>query len=187
MLKIEIRRPQIDDSLELNRFFSTVIMDTFLKEGLSEMHDEIESEIESKKQHLKCDFDSKGENRCFFIASEKSCKKIIGTIEYGPASELINNCTDGALSEVYEIGTVFVHPDYQLRGVGKLLLNVMFLTFLNKGIKEFCLDSGYANAQKVWTKTFGEPDYLLKDYWGKGSDHMIWRRDTDHIPIVFSK
>ncbi len=186
-MNIEIKRPRIEDSQELNQFFRTVIMDTFAKEGLSEMVDEIENELESKKQNLKCDFDSNGMNRCFFTASEKRGNKMIGTIEYGPASELINNCTDGALSDLYEIGTVFVHPDYQNRGIGRLLLNVMFLTFINKGIKEFCLDSGYANAQKVWTKTFGEPDYLLRDYWGKGSDHMIWRRDTKDMPIVFNR
>lgn len=35
--------------------------------------------------------------------------------------------------------------------------------------------NGYTSAQKVWKKKFGEPDYLLKDYWDPGNDHMIWR------------
>lgn len=50
--------------------------------------------------------------------------------------------------------------------------------------KEFCLDSGYTNAQKVWKKKFGEPDYLLKDYWGEGFDHMIWRGRTNDGVVV---
>ncbi|MDX8360521.1 GNAT family N-acetyltransferase [Cytobacillus sp. IB215316] len=186
MLNIEIRRPRSGDKIELNQFFSTVIKDTYAREGLSELFDEIENEIENKKQYLKCDFDSNGRNRYFLIASDKNDNKIIGTIEYGPASELINSCTGSILKELYEVGTVFVHPDFQHRGIGTLLLNVMFLTLLNRGIKEFCLDSGYTNAQKVWKKKFGEPDYLMKDYWGEGFDHMIWRRWTNDIPIIFN-
>jgi len=185
VLKIDIRRPQIEDNDELNQFFSTVIKHTFAREGLAELLDDIESEIESKKKYLKSDLDTNGTNRYFLIASEKNDADIIGTIEYGPASELIRTCTDGALNEMYEIGTVFVHPDYQGRGVGTLLLNVMFLTFLNRGIQEFCLDSGYANAQKIWKRKFGEPDYWLKDHWGDGADHMIWQKSMNDVSINF--
>ncbi|MGG2065709.1 N-acetyltransferase family protein [Bacillus sp. S14(2024)] len=187
MCNVEIRRPRIEDIEELYQFFSTTIKDTFAREGLSELVDDIEREIESKKQYLKCDFDSNGRNRYFLIAVDTNCNKVIGTIEYGPASELINICTDRALKELYEVGTVFVLPEYQRRGIGTLLLNVMFLTLLNRDIKEFCLDSGYTNAQKIWKKKFGEPDYLLKDYWGEGCDHMIWKIRTDDMSIIFSK
>jgi GNAT superfamily N-acetyltransferase len=89
------------------------------------------------------------------------------------------------LKELAEVGTVFVHPDYQKQGIGNLLLNVMVLTFQNKGIEEFCLDSGYTNAQKIWKKKFGEPDYLLEYFWGKGYHHMIWRRRISEISIMF--
>jgi GNAT superfamily N-acetyltransferase len=179
LYNVEIRRPRIEDCEELHQFFTTVIKDTYAREGLSQLIDDIENEIENKKQYLKWDFESNGKNRYFLVALDKNSNKIIGTIEYGPASELIAMCTDGALKEWYEVGTVFVHPDYQRVGIGTLLLNEMFLTLKNKGIKEFCLDSGYTNAQKVWKKKFGEPDYLLKDYWGEGFDHMIWRRCTN--------
>ncbi|PGZ95438.1 GNAT family N-acetyltransferase [Bacillus pseudomycoides] len=187
MYNAEIRSPRIEDIEELNQFFSITIKDTFAREGLSDLLDDIEKEIENKKQYLKCDFDSSGRNRYFLIAVDKSCNKVIGTIEYGLASELINICTNGALRDLYEVGTVFVLPEYQRHGIGTLLLNVMFLTLLNRGIKEFCLDSGYTNAQKIWKKKFGEPDYLLKDYWGDGCDHMIWKRCIDDMPIIFSK
>ncbi|MFC7783430.1 MULTISPECIES: GNAT family N-acetyltransferase [unclassified Rossellomorea] len=185
MPTIEIRRPGIEDQEELNQFFSTVIKHTFYSEGISEMVDDIENEIASKKRYLKSDLESNGKDRYFLIASEKGGTDIMGTIEYGPASELIRTCTDGALNEIYEVGTVFVHPDYQGRGVGTLLLNVMFLTFLNRGIQEFCLDSGYALAQKIWKGKFGEPDYWLKDYWGIGSDHMIWKKSMNDVSINF--
>ena len=44
-----------------------------------------------------------------------------------------------------------------------------------RGMEEFCLDSGYKSAQKIWLNKFGTPEYCLKDYWAKGFDHMIWR------------
>lgn len=167
-MKIENRRPSMEDMDELNRFFSKVIRDTFEKEGISEMVGDMKDEIECKKQYLKTDLESNGENRYFLIGLDG--KEIVGSIEYGPVSELIVSCTDGALSGLSEIGTVFVHPDYQRRGIGTLLLNVMLLTLQNRGISEFCLDSGYSSAQKVWKKKFGEPDYLLQNYWGEGYD-----------------
>ncbi|HEL2030490.1 MULTISPECIES: GNAT family N-acetyltransferase [Bacillota] len=100
---------------------------------------------------------------------------IVGTIEYGPASDLINSCTHGKYKNLYEIGTVFVRPDYQGQGIGNLLLNAMIQELQCKGIKEFCMDSGYSNAQKIWRKRFGEPEYFLENYWAEGQHHLIWK------------
>ncbi|WP_002147617.1 GNAT family N-acetyltransferase [Bacillus cereus] len=185
MYNVEIRRPNSDDIDELYMFFRIVITNTYKNEGLSQLLDDIENEINTKKQYLKNDFDSNGESRYFLLALDTNNDKIIGTIEVGPASTLINSCTDGVLKDLYEIGTVFVLTEYQRKGVGSLLLNTMFLTLLGKGITEFCLDSGYKNAQKIWKKKFGEPSYVLKDYWGGASDHMIWKKDLYDIPIIF--
>ncbi|EJV72272.1 GNAT family acetyltransferase [Bacillus mycoides] len=185
MYNVEIRRPNLDDIDELNLFFRIVITNTYKNEGLSQLLDDIENEINSKKQYLKNDFDSNGESRYFLLAIDTNNDKIIGTIEIGPASTLINSCTGGVLKDLYEIGTVFVLTEYQRKGIGSLLLNAMFLTLLGKGITEFCLDSGYKNAQKIWKKKFGEPSYVLKDYWGESSDHMIWKKSLHDIPIIF--
>jgi GNAT superfamily N-acetyltransferase len=171
--KIEIKRPRIENIKELKAFFRIVITDTFIKEGLGERLKDINDEVEVKEKYLVRDFDSNGKNRYFLIALNGD--KIIGSIEYGLASDLICNCTNNSYKNLFEVGTLFVHPDYQRMGVGNLLLNSIYSVLQNKGIKEFCLDSGYTNAQKIWKKKFGEPDYLLKDYWDKGYDHMIWR------------
>ncbi len=183
MQDVEIRRARIDDLEELNKFFRTVITDTFAKQGLARLVDGIEKEIEDKVNCVNIDLKSDKEDRHYFIALDND--KVIGTIEYGPVSKLINDCTNGALKELFEIGTVFVHPYYQKRGIGNLLLNVMYLTLQNKGIEEFCLDSGYTNAQKIWKRKFGKPDYVLKDYWEAGYDHMIWRKRIKDMSIVF--
>ncbi|NRD80050.1 GNAT family N-acetyltransferase [Bacillus sp. BRMEA1] len=184
MLNIELRRPKQDDTFELWSFFNRVIQDTFHEEGISEMQDQIKNEIESKKQLLQCDFDSNGETHFFWLAIDKTNHKIIGTIEYGPVSDLIINASNGQLKDCVEIGTVFVDVAYQKQGVGTLLWNVMYITLQSKGMKEFCLDSGYSNAQKIWTKKFGKPDYVLEDYWGNGYHHMIWKRRTDEAAII---
>ena len=102
---------------------------------------------------MKSDFDSNGESRYFLLAIDTSNNKIIGTIEIHSASTLINSCTGGVLKNLYEIGTVFILPEYQRKGIGSLLLHTMFLTLLSRGITEYCLDSGYKNAQSIWTKS----------------------------------
>ncbi|WP_025028958.1 GNAT family N-acetyltransferase [Caldalkalibacillus mannanilyticus] len=183
MKNIEIKRPSKTDFDRLIDFFRLVIIDTFTKEGISHLKDDIEKEIKNKIHYLHMDLESNGKDRYFLIALEHN--QVIGTIEYGPISQLINDCTQGEFEDLVEVGTLFVHPDHQKLGIGTLLLNTVYLTLQSHGINEFCLDSGYNGAQKVWKKKFGEPDYLLKDYWGRGYDHMIWRNNIKEIPINF--
>ena len=63
----------------------------------------------------------------------------------------------------------------------------MFLTLKARGITEFCLDSGYTNAQTIWKKKFGKPHYLLKDYWNAGCHHMIWKVSVKYSPPTICK
>jgi len=170
---VNIGRPTTADLEQLNDFFRTVIIDTFIKEGIGDQLNDINEEIEVKKRYLTSDFESNGKERYFLIAFYGD--KIIGSIEFGPANEIIRNVSNHAFETLFEVGTVFVHPDYQRNGVGNLLLKAVYETLRNNGIKEFCLDSGYKSAQLIWKKKFGEPDIVLKDYWGKNFDHMIWR------------
>ena len=46
------------------------------------------------------------EKTLLLLAIDTNNDKIIGTIEVGPASTLINSCTGGVLKDLYEIGTV---------------------------------------------------------------------------------
>jgi len=179
LLKVEIRRPRIEDLEELHQFFRTVLTDIFAREGLAELVDDIEADIESKKKYLQMDFETNGEKRYFLIALAKN--KIIGTITCGNANELIQECTNGTLRATIEIGTIYVLSEYQRQGVGNQLLAEMLKTLMARGIQEFCLDSGFKSAQSIWKKKFGEPEYWLKDYWGQGQDHMIWKIPTKGV------
>ncbi|WP_226087628.1 GNAT family N-acetyltransferase [Mesobacillus sp. S13] len=173
MLTVEIRRPKPEDREKLNDFFRTVITDTFIQEGIGDQLDDLNEEIKGKRRYLESDYLSNGENRYFLIAFQGD--KIIGSIEYGPANEIIRKCAKNSYDHLLEVGTVFVHPDYQRNGVGNLLLKAMYDTLHQRGIEEFWLDSGYKRAQSIWKKKFGEPEILLKNYWGEDFDHMIWR------------
>ncbi|WP_425589795.1 GNAT family N-acetyltransferase [Fictibacillus fluitans] len=171
---MDIRRPSKEDQEELNQFFASVIKHTFKKEGLSHLTEEMEEELRQKKGFLESDLISKGKKYYFLVAADVISSQIIGTIACGPANALIIRCANGALKDWKEIGTVYVHPDYQKQGVGSALLNHLLADMKRKGITHYCLDSGYKQAQAVWKKKLGEPEYLMKNYWGEGSHHMIW-------------
>ncbi|MNB75368.1 hypothetical protein D3C75_220110 [compost metagenome] len=184
MNEVIIRRPVIEDSDELNRFFETVIGDAFRREGLGELAQEIEGEIAAKVQALQADLDTDGTAGTFYIALQEG--RIRGTIEIGPVTGLILSCTQGQLEGMTEVKSVLVHPDVQGRGLGSLLWSVAGVAMASRGITDFCFDSGYREAQRVWTRKFGPPDYVMKDYWGSGNSHMIWTRSVSDIKVRFS-
>lgn len=179
MMPIIITRPTKEEVEALHDFFETVITDTFRKEGIGDKKEDLIAEIETKKHYLAMDLESNGENRYFLIAKIEN--RIMGSIEYGSSSELICQITNDKLRDIKEIGTVFVHPEYQRRGVGSLLLKAIYEELDKNKLKVFCLDSGYKHAQDVWKKKFGVPDYLIKDYWDIGYDHMIWKLKLEDI------
>jgi len=172
--RFEIRRPRTTDTEELHELFSLVITDTFTKEGLSELHEDQHSEWEMKKCYLQWDLESNGTMRYFLLAVDKDENKIVGTIEYGSANDLIRKTVKEDLTDIPEIGTIFVLPRYQNRGVGTMLLEKMLTLLQSQSVNGFCLDSGYKTAQAIWQKKFGSPTYILNHYWGKDNHHMIW-------------
>lgn len=179
MLDIDISRAKIEDRELINDFFRLVLIDTFNKNEISELVDTLNNEIEDKRHCLDQDFESAGKDRCFLIAKDKNL--VVGTAEYGLPNDLILSCTNGELKEIKEIGTVFVHPDYQRKEIGRKMFVSILSEMKKDGIKEFCLDSGYKIAQRIWIKKLGKPQYHLKNYWSKDSDHMIWRIKLEDV------
>ena len=78
------------------------------------------------------------------------------------------------LKEVPEMGTAFVHPDHQGQGIASTLLEELKREMRSRDIREFCLDSGYQRAQRIWKKKFGSPRYTFQNYWAEGVSHEIW-------------
>jgi GNAT superfamily N-acetyltransferase len=154
------------------RVFETSIPDTYEKEGLGHMHEEMLREIEHKKHLLDTSLNRKGSGIYFIFA--KIRETVVGTISFGPCGEDIKKCTEGQLDNVGELGSLYVLPPYQDQGFGSRMINAMLEHLRSQGIKQFCLDSGYKRAQKRWLRKFGEPYRVAKDYWGPGANHMIW-------------
>jgi GNAT superfamily N-acetyltransferase/predicted esterase len=177
--EIVIDRPKPKDEEASNDFFKSILTYTFESNGIDGMAEDLELEIKTKIKYLKQDIDSDGEKRHFLIA--KMADNIVGTIEFGPANELITACNDAYLSSLPEIGSVFVDPKYHNLGIASKMLDAIYAILKQRGFDTFCLDSGYGNAQKVWTHKFGAPKITLKDHWGEGLDHMIWQVAIDSV------
>lgn len=170
---VMIRRPVKEDIHQIEKFFRIVLEDTFRKEGIEENIYDMLEELASKKRYLASDFHSGVEERYFLIAV--SGREILGTMESGKQSKLLLNLTKGKLSHLPEVGTAFVHPDHQGQGIASLLLEEMEKELERKGFAEYCLDSGYQRAQKIWFSKFGTPCYIFENYWAQGVSHMIWK------------
>ncbi|MCH4886123.1 GNAT family N-acetyltransferase [Acidaminobacter sp. JC074] len=168
-----IRRPVIDDLNDLETFFLLVIKDTYEKEGLGHLEEDISNEVNEKMNFIKEDIEGKADNRYFLLSIKDD--KIVGSAAYGPSGHLIYDHMP-ELKDVLELGSVLVDPNYQGQGIGSDLVSAI-LTQLKTFKSDFCLDSGYTIAKKIWTKRFGQPSKVLKDFWGPGYDHYIWHRN----------
>lgn len=174
-----IRELHSEDLEYLHEFYRFVINHTFKREGIAHLKEEIEMEIETKKKYLEEAVLTNGKKRYFLVALVEN--QIIASIGYGPVGDLILQETDGEYRHLPEVGSLYVHPQFQKQGVGSKLLQEIFLVLKRNGFKESCFDSGYKEAQQMWKNKFGTPTILLKDYWGEGEHHMIWRRQVNHV------
>lgn len=179
---IEVFRPCMGDIPAIEAFFEFVLTDTFERNGYFDLNELRDSEIKLKKEMLRLDLLSENPEH-FFLGAKLEDGTIVGTIATGPANEDILKCTENAYQGIPEIGTLFIHPEYQKQGIASRLIQEIERYLLSKGHESYCLDSGYQLAQKTWTQEFGEPQYLIKDHWGEGADHMIWKVKIRSISI----
>lgn len=169
---LSIERLTKDDIKSAYTVFEVSITDAFQKEGIGDFKEDILREIQHKKNLLNSALDNPDSKIYFLVA--KVADKVIGTISFGPCGNDIKNSTNGELDSIGELGSLYILPDYQNKGVGSELINSM-INHLNKlGIEEFCLDSGYSRAQERWIKKFSKPYIIAKDYWGEDADNMVW-------------
>lgn len=152
--------------------FQRTIRDAFEQEGLGDLEAEIAAEIECKQTLLRCALENPEPDVHFLVA--KIDDTVIGTVSYGPCGKDIRRCTKNQLKEIGELGSLYVLPEYQGRGVGSALIEAMIRYLHELGIEYFCLDSGYKHAQGKWLRKFGAPFIVAKDYWGQGGDHIVW-------------
>ncbi len=167
-----IKKPMETDVSKLQDFLELVISDTSKKEG-GEEEEFILEEVRGKMKVLKNYLQHPDKDTSFLIAVDG--EQIIGTISSSFCRGKILEFLGNRVEKEFQIGTVYIHPDYQRKGVAVSLLNRMNEILKGKGIKEFYLDSGYLEAQKYWKRKLGAPLFVKKDYWEEGIDHMIWK------------
>ena len=170
--EVTVRRPKKEEIFQIEEFMRVVLVDTYRKEQIDEKIYDLQEELVSKRAYLASYFESGGEDRYFLVAV--SGNNIVGTMEFGKQSALLKELTKGELKEVPEMGTAFVHPDHQGQGIASTLLEELKRELRRRGIREFCLDSGYQRAQRIWKKKFGSPRYTFENYWAEGVSHEIW-------------
>ena len=174
---ILIVKPTKKDIKSAYSVFEITITDAFEKEGLGYLKEDILKEIEYKKNLFTYSLENPDSNIYFLVA--KIDDKVIGTISFGPCGSDIKKCTNNQLDGVGELGSLYVLPNFQDKGVGSALIYSMIKYLHELGVKQFCLDSGYKHAQRKWLRKFGEPYIIEKDYWGKDFDHMVWLCNVD--------
>lgn len=163
-----IRHVQADDRAALEQFFRLMIEDTFEKEGVGHLKDEIRHEEKEKMTFF--DRSLTGKDRFYILIEDE---QIIGTASLIPATHLITEHAPKC-KDLIELSSLFIHKDYQDQGRGSQMIDYLLKTLKAEGIESFCLDSGYRLAQKKWCRKFGDPYRIVKDLWGPSFDHYIW-------------
>lgn len=163
-----------EDYQSLKIFFEMMVIDTFKKNRIYHLKKDLNQEISDKMIFLKNYFETHKEKRRQKLFIIKKSKKIIGSIAIDKANDLIVDSTHGLFKNKIEIGSFFIHPDYQRQGLGQFMLKESIQWMKNNHIEAFCLDSGYPLAQIFWQKHLGRPLYDFKDFWEPGSRYMIW-------------
>lgn len=157
--------------------FETTIPAAYSQEGIGSLLEEIQHEIELKKAvaqaYLRHGSVLGAPTAPIFLMTKKE-NKVVGTISYGPCSKVIQDCTNHRLDQVGELGALYVLPELHGQGIASALVTALVTQLQERGIKQFCLDSGYRIAQQKWRRKFGEPYAVVKDYWGEGSENMVW-------------
>ncbi|MGN8772301.1 GNAT family N-acetyltransferase [Paenibacillus barengoltzii] len=174
-----------EDREQACRVFEQTIPEAFAAEGLGHLIEDIREEVDGKRKLVNAALGAAsssdphgkgktaGESPVLFLVA-KIGREVVGTISFGPCGKETRDCTQHALDEVGELGSLYVLPANQGQGIGAALIEAMAKALQERGIEQFCLDSGYKRAQQKWLRKFGEPYVVAKDYWGPGQDHMVW-------------
>ncbi|MFP4078198.1 MAG: N-acetyltransferase family protein [Candidatus Izemoplasmataceae bacterium] len=162
-----------DHEEAIRTLWDRVIQDAFKRQGMDEHHNPAD-ELDFKMDQLTEAWHHPSQR--YFLAYENA--KLIGTMAYGkPPNRGIRRRTGGALNNTVEIGSLYIHPDYQRQGIGKTLLIHALKTLHSEGVDTVCFDSIIESSKTIWLKLFGEPRYKIPS---KKHDftHMIWVVDT---------
>jgi len=171
---IQIKPLRIDDISHLKNLFEKTISEIFERNNIKDKI-ELEHEINDKIDKVfKSVLEEESIARFFVVEKENTIVGIAGfsLINNDIRSNIENN------ENAYELGTVYILPEFQRKGIGSLLINTVLENIKNMGIHEFYLDCGYRTSQPYWIEKFGKPYINIENKFGKNQDYMIWKVKT---------
>lgn len=173
-----IQPVQEKDISEITHLFEIVIKDNFKRDGIDLLkHDLMLEEIDSQKNKLISSFNSSAQNHFYKLIINK---QIIAVLAYGYAEPLITDHLIIAKSYP-EIKSFMIIPEFQKKGIGRLMFEQIIKILHQNHETNFCLDCGYRCSQSFWKRMLGDPSLVLKDFWEKGYDHLIWARQINQF------
>ena len=169
---ISVSKPELMDKEKIRELFTVSIGDTFDKNNVTRLC-EVTDEVEEKMRLLDDYYRSKQGETFFLIAREEI--KIVGVIACFPVSKTIKQNVTECTNDDTEIGCVYIHPEYQKKGIGLLLYNEMNEYLKRIGIRKCYLSAGFITSQNYWKKKLGEPQFILENMWGNGFHELVWK------------
>ncbi|TDM17675.1 N-acetyltransferase [Macrococcoides caseolyticum] len=169
MLMISYEQLQYKDINQLKDYFKHVISHTFLNNGVDDDED-LNNEINKKMTYINHYFN--GSDDMFMVAKDGDA--VVGIIGFYTPNQMIQELVGDKVDGLKEMGTLYIHPDYQSRGIGSQLIVLLTQFMKEQDIVSYCFDCGYKKAMATWTRKFGQPTYFFKDYWDVGDHYAVW-------------
>lgn len=154
-----------------------VVVDGFIDEGI---------DIIKEKKHLDEELDIqfgrlKEFSHHYFLAQKE--KAIVGMIAYLQPCEAVKLAMKKiqiSSKSIQEIVAVYIHPDYQRRGIGSQLFTKMLGILKDSKVEFFAVSTGYKKGRSFWTKKLGKESVVFPTYYN-GYPCSIWIRKVGDI------
>ncbi len=175
--ELKICRPKWSDLEAIENLFFKTVQTTFAEEQIPDPNQtSFKQEVQALQDQIKVTLSRTNSPNFYWIA--KVADLVVGTIAYGIPSRIITEHLAEWDGQAPEIKSVYILPEFQGQGIGTTLFQTIQERLEEEGIRAFCLDSGYKQAQLYWQRRLGAPTRVLPDYWGEGSDHWMWWRQV---------
>lgn len=176
-MRFIIGQPKKEDIQEIKKLFHSVLVDTFSKNAIPEAYvGEIAYLVKRNTANVIKAMCSNDFQEYFLIARNDT--HIVGIMGFGDPSKEIRKSYKINFENIPEIKNAFILPAFQRRGIGTQLFENLKKVLQEKGVKEFVLDCGFVSAQMYWKKKLGNPVVVVENYWGDGTDYLIWHTKT---------
>ena len=174
-MEISYREPDNHDLLNIHKLFKDAIAGAFKQNNITDK-EELAYEINEKSDRIDKYLNHQLKDSFFLIALDKT--RIAGIAGIYPVKQLIMDNTNDISSHTLELGSVYIHPEYQKQGIAGNLVDRLIKRMASQGVGEYYLDCGYATSQEYWKRVFGKPIKTIENYFGENESYMIWKNKT---------